>query len=134
MEFNTINPYTNETIKTYQGLSSEELHEKLEGGYRAFQAWRKTTFEQRSEMMNKVAEILEERVEVYAKTISMEMGKPIKEARADVKKCAWVCRYYAEHAEAFLQDEIIEADARISFVRHDPQAIIFAIMPWNFPS
>lgn len=133
MEFNTTNPYTNETINTYRSLSAEELHKKLEAGHQAFQAWRKTSFSQRAGLMNKVAEILEKGLDVYAKTISMEMGKPIKEARAEVKKCAWVCRYYAENAEAFLCDEIIETDAHKSFVRHDPQGIIFAIMPWNFP-
>jgi succinate-semialdehyde dehydrogenase/glutarate-semialdehyde dehydrogenase len=133
MEFNTINPYNNEKIKTYQSLTAEELKEKLEEGYNAFKTWRTTSFGERSRLMNNVAEILEKNAEDYAKTISSEMGKPLREARAEVKKCAWVCRYYAENAEEFLKDEVIETDARRSFVRHDPQGIIFAIMPWNFP-
>jgi succinate-semialdehyde dehydrogenase/glutarate-semialdehyde dehydrogenase len=133
MEFKTINPYNGQLIETFQSLSQEELKEKLDLGHNAFQQWRKTSFAERSRLMNKVADILERKTEQYAQTISQEMGKPIKEARAEVKKCAWVCRYYAQNAEDFLKDEIIETEASKSFVRHDPQGIIFAIMPWNFP-
>jgi len=133
MEFKTQNPYTNEVIATYTGHTQEQVHAMLEKSAEAYSAWRKTDFAHRAALMMKVASLLEEKVEKYARTISEEMGKPIREARAEVKKCAWVCRYYAEHAEKFLQDEVIETDAQKSYVRHDPQGIIFAIMPWNFP-
>jgi len=72
-------------------------------------------------------------VNEYAEMISLEMGKPIREARAEVLKCAWVCEYYAENASDFLRPEVIETDARKSLVRHDPIGAVFAVMPWNFP-
>ncbi|MCB0832358.1 MAG: aldehyde dehydrogenase family protein, partial [Bacteroidetes bacterium] len=63
----------------------------------------------------------------------LEMGKPISESRAEVNKCAWVCEYYADHAAAFLSDQVIATDAQKSYVRNDPMGCILAIMPWNFP-
>lgn len=83
--------------------------------------------------MFKAAEILRKNMDDYARTMSLEMGKVISEARAEVEKCAWVCDYYAENAEKFLADEIIESDAGKSFVAFEPLGIVLAIMPWNFP-
>lgn len=133
MIFKSINPYNNQEIQSYKGLSDEELEQKLDKSQTAYENWRKVTLEQRSELMHKAAQVLRDNVETYAKTITMEMGKPITESRTEVEKCAWVCDYYAEHAPSFLANEVIETNAQNSFVRHDPMGAVLAIMPWNFP-
>jgi len=131
--FQTINPYNNEVLATYQSISVHELKTKLDRSEMAFQRWKLTSFAERAALMMKVADLLKNNTEEYAKIITLEMGKPITEARSEVKKCAWVCEYYAENAEGFLADEIIETDAQKSFVSHNPIGTVFAVMPWNFP-
>ncbi len=133
MQFQSINPYTNETIGTYEGLTKDSLNQKLNGSGEAFESWKKQPFSQRAKLMNKAAEVLRENVDEYALMITREMGKPITEAKGEVKKCAWACEYYAENAESFLATEHIKTEASQSFVRHDPIGAVFAIMPWNFP-
>ncbi len=83
-------------------------------------------------MMN-AAEVLRKNKEDYSRLMTLEMGKPISQSRAEVDKCAWVCEYYAENAEKFLSDELIETDASKSFVTFQPLGIVLAVMPWNFP-
>jgi succinate-semialdehyde dehydrogenase/glutarate-semialdehyde dehydrogenase len=87
----------------------------------------------RADILNRVADILEQKADYHARIITTEMGKPISQSTAEVKKCAWVCRYYAENAESFLSTDKLESDAKESYVRYDPMGIIFAVMPWNFP-
>lgn len=133
MEFKSINPYNNEQIGLYLGLSKEETTTKLNKAQEAFKSWRKVPLSERASLVKKAGQVLREDVEEYAKMITLEMGKPISESRAEVNKCAWVCDYYAENAVAFLSDEQISTDAEQSFVRHDPIGSVLAIMPWNFP-
>ena len=83
--------------------------------------------------MKNASLILLNNIDKYAKDITLEMGKPITEARAEIKKCAWVCDYYADNAEKFLSNEVIKTDASESFVTYEPLGCILAIMPWNFP-
>ncbi|MDG1261024.1 MAG: NAD-dependent succinate-semialdehyde dehydrogenase [Flavobacteriales bacterium] len=131
--FKSINPYTNKEIAVHESLSEGQLASKLNHGEQAFFSWKKTSLQHRAQLLNKVAETLKANTEEYASMITAEMGKPIKESRAEITKCAWVCDYYAEHAAGFLADEVISTDAQKSFVRHDPLGTILAIMPWNFP-
>ena len=133
MIFKTINPYNNEEVGSYKSISNEELQDKLALSKSEFGKWRTVSFEERSKLMVNAGRILRENVDEYAKMISIEMGKPISESKSEINKCAWVCDYYAENAEAFLADEHIKTDASQSFVKHDPLGIILAIMPWNFP-
>jgi succinate-semialdehyde dehydrogenase/glutarate-semialdehyde dehydrogenase len=133
MKFQTTNPYTGEHIAEYTSLTTEELNQKLEASSEAFKAWSKTPLSHRSKLIKKVGEILRSNVDEYAEVITLEMGKPISESKSEIEKCAWVCDYYAEHAEEFLAPEYIETDASKSFVRHDPIGSVFAVMPWNFP-
>jgi len=133
MNFKSINPYNNETVGTYEGISDEMLTEKLTNSENAFASWRSVPLADRSKLMVNAGKVLRENVEEYAQMITLEMGKPITEARTEINKCAWVCDYYASNAEAFLTDEIIETDAQKSFVKHDPIGAVLAIMPWNFP-
>ncbi|WP_323756479.1 NAD-dependent succinate-semialdehyde dehydrogenase [Roseivirga sp.] len=133
MEFKSINPYSNKEIASYTGISNAELDDKLNLAGEAFEPWRNTPLSERILLMKKAGEVLRTNVEVYAEMITLEMGKPISESRAEVNKCAWVCDYYADNAAAFLANEIIETDAQLSFVQHDPIGSVLAIMPWNFP-
>jgi succinate-semialdehyde dehydrogenase/glutarate-semialdehyde dehydrogenase len=99
----------------------------------AFEEWKETSFKFRSELMMKAANLLREKKEEYSRLMTLEMGKPIAQSRAEVDKCAWVCEYYAENAEKFLSDDIIQTDASKSFVTFQPLGIVLAVMPWNFP-
>lgn len=133
MKFESVNPYTGETIATYQENTEEEINEKLLRADEAFQSWRDLSITERSRLMRTAADVLTANTERYAKTITEEMGKPFTEAKNEIEKCSWVCEYYADSAESFLADEIIETDASESFVSYDPLGCIFAVMPWNYP-
>ncbi|MDX1621545.1 MAG: NAD-dependent succinate-semialdehyde dehydrogenase, partial [Nitriliruptorales bacterium] len=98
-----------------------------------FHDWRETSFERRGELLERVADLLDERQDELAELMVTEMGKPITGARSEVAKCAWVCRHYAENAERYLEQDHIDTDAETSYVRFDPLGPLFAIMPWNFP-
>lgn len=133
MAYKSINPYNNEVLESFKEHSVSEQNIMLGKADGAFSVWRNTSFQERAKVLNRAAEILINNSDKYAKTISLEMGKPISEARAEVKKCAWVCEYYAENAEGFLSPKSIETDAHESFVSYEPLGAILAIMPWNFP-
>ncbi len=133
MEFKIINPYNNEVVEIFQEQTKQEVNAILNKANTTFDIWRKTSFSRRAEVLTNAADILEKNVDEYAKTITIEMGKPITEAKAEIKKCAWVCRYYAENAEGFLTDEFADTDAHENFVRHEPLGCVLAIMPWNYP-
>jgi succinate-semialdehyde dehydrogenase/glutarate-semialdehyde dehydrogenase len=133
MKFESINPYNGEKIKEYNGLTNEALKQKLDANKSVFESWKAAPLAKRCALLKKAGQVLRDNVEEYAKMITVEMGKPIAESRAEVNKCAWVCDYYAEHAASFLSDEVIETDASMSFIKHEPIGCIFAVMPWNFP-
>jgi succinate-semialdehyde dehydrogenase / glutarate-semialdehyde dehydrogenase len=129
----TINPATGETLKTFAPLTKDEIEAKLALADRSFQKYRKIPLEQKSQWLIAAADILErDRVE-FAKTMTLEMGKPIKAAIAEVQKCALVCRFYAENAPEFLKDVPASSDASYSFIRYQPLGAILAVMPWNYP-
>jgi len=133
MSIAAINPATGETLKHFQPLSAEEIEHKLTIAQDAFTHFRKTSFDQRRQWLENAAGILERDAEKFAEIMVTEMGKTFKSAVAEAKKCALVCRYYAEHGEAFLADEYTETDATKSYVSYQPLGIILAVMPWNFP-
>lgn len=133
MEYKSINPYNGKLIAKHRSDTSEEINSKLEEAQVAFQSWRKVSIQDRANLMRRAGEVLRENVLEYAEMITLEMGKPIAESKGEVKKCALACDYYAENAQAFLEDEIIKTDARSSFVKHEPIGAILAVMPWNFP-
>jgi len=133
MAIASINPATGETLETFDALSESQLEDKLQRAAETFRIHRRTTFAERTSKMLRAAEILEKEKKEFARLMTIEMGKPIKAAVQETEKCAWVCRYYAEHAERHLADEIIETNATRSFVRFQPLGVVLAIMPWNFP-
>ena len=133
MPFATINPTTGETIRTFAPISDSELESKLALAESAFARHRRSSFAERAEKMLAAADILEREQDRFAWLMTLEMGKPIQQARAEAAKCASGCRYYAANAERLLADEPIpDADGRC-FVRFDPLGAVLAVMPWNFP-
>lgn len=133
MTFKSINPFNGKEIATYKEHSDNEVKNILEKSQRAFESWRQMPIEERCNLLTNAAGLLKKNVDRYAETMTLEMGKPISEAKGEIEKCAWVCEYYAENAERFLADELIETDASESFVSYDPIGTVLAIMPWNFP-
>jgi succinate-semialdehyde dehydrogenase/glutarate-semialdehyde dehydrogenase len=129
----TVNPATGETIKTFEPLDDEAIEAKLALSQQEFENYCQTSMSQRAEWLRAAADILEREQVSYGRLMTLEMGKPLKSAIAEVKKCAWVCRYYAERAADFLGDVFITTDASQSFVRYQPLGVILAVMPWNFP-
>ncbi len=129
----TINPATGETVKTFTALTDAEIENALALADRAFRDYRRVSFDTRSQWMQNAANLLEENAETYAKIMTLEMGKPITAAIAEVKKSAAVCRFYAENAAQFLADVPAESDASNSFIAYEPLGAILAVMPWNFP-
>lgn len=129
----TINPATGKTLRTFTPLTPEEVTAKIAQADTAYHRYRRTDLAQRSQWMNRVADVLEENAQPYAQLMTTEMGKPIKSAIAEVKKCAWVCRYYAENAADFLEAVPATTDASQSYVKYQPLGVILAVMPWNFP-
>lgn len=132
-QFDSINPWSGNKIESFETHSDQELEKIVDDAYSTFLEWKHIPFEKRSELMKNLAQKLREDQEKWAQPITEEMGKPKKEAIAEIVKCAWVCDYYADNAAKFLKDEIIETDAYKSYVRNDPLGVIVAIMPWNYP-
>ena len=133
MSINVINPATGEQVISYEEMRPGEVHETIDQAHTAFLKWRRRSFSERAGMMKEAARVLRDNEDGYAKLMAKEMGKPVREGRAEAQKCAWVCEYYAENAENFLSPEIIETDATRSFVSFQPLGVVLAVMPWNFP-
>ena len=133
MKFKSINPYNNKEIASYTEQTEDEIKNILDKSDHVSKSWREVAIGERCNFLTNAGGILRNNVDKYAETMTFEMGKTISEARAEIKKCAWVCDYYAENAERHLADEIIETDASESFVSYDPLGTILAIMPWNYP-
>jgi len=129
----TINPATNEVLKTYTLLSESEIIEKLQNSEDAFQDWKKTSFAERSELFRKLGLLLKEKKQELAILMTQEMGKPITQAKSEIEKCTWLCDFYAEKAEEFLAPVTKKSDGSQAYVRYDPLGVILAVMPWNFP-
>ncbi len=133
MNFETRNPATGELLEQFDFLSDVQLEQKLNQAEKVSLAWRGSSFEERSKLLKQLAEKLHEQRDELAHTISLEMGKRLVEAFGEVDKCALACSYYADNAEAMLQDELVETPARKSLISYEPLGIVLAIMPWNFP-
>jgi len=133
MPIATINPATGETLRTFTPLTPDQLEARLECAASAYLKHRRTSFAERRRLMLKAAEILETEKEAFGRLMVTEMGKPLQAAIEEAAKCALGCRYYAEHAERFLADEVVETSASKSWVAYQPIGPVLAVMPWNFP-
>jgi succinate-semialdehyde dehydrogenase/glutarate-semialdehyde dehydrogenase len=137
MAIATINPFTGETEQTFEPHDEAEVERRIAAADAAFRALRSTTFAQRAEWMKAAAQLLEDDVERVARIITVEMGRPIAGARAEVLKCAKGMRYYADHAEEFLAPETLAdpsaVNASVAGTRYAPIGVVLAVMPWNYP-
>jgi|SRR5271165_393559 len=133
MAIATINPATGETLKIFEALSDAQIEEKIARAAELFPRFSRLPFAERAKKMLRAAEILEAEKKELATLMTTEMGKTFRSAVDEAVKCAWACRYYAENAEKFLADEVIETTAKRSFVRYQPLGIILVVMPWNYP-
>ena len=133
MAIATVNPATGQLIKSFEPLSDSQIEVKLQRAADTFSEYRKVPFAERARMMLKAGAILESEKENYARIMTTEMGKTFRSAVDEAAKCAWVCRYYAENAERFLADEVVETSASRSYIRYQPLGVVLAVMPWNFP-
>jgi len=129
----SINPATGRVLRRYEADTPDQLEGKLIAAKEAFLSGRQEPFAERARLMCRAADILDIRRRDFARTITLEMGKPIRAALQEVEKCGLACRFYAEHAARFLADEHNVSSANRSSVRHQPLGPVLAIMPWNFP-
>jgi len=129
----SINPATGERLRSFSALTREEVEVKLARAATAFQEWKNSGFAQRAAVLTRAAEILESEKRRLGALMTREMGKTFASAVAEAEKCALGCRYYAEHGESQLADEIIATSASRSFLKYQPLGVILAVMPWNFP-
>ncbi|MFF9768841.1 NADP-dependent succinic semialdehyde dehydrogenase [Streptomyces sp. NPDC014636] len=139
MPIATVNPANGETLKTYEPMGEEELERRLQLAEATFRTYRTTSFADRARLLNKAADLLEEDQREIGRVMTTEMGKPVKQARAEAAKCAKAMRWYAERAEGLLADEeppesdVTDSGASRVRVRYRPLGPVLAVMPWNFP-
>ncbi len=136
MAYATTNPYTGEVVKTFAEATDQEVQAALDAAYAAFQSWRDVSFAERAKVMTAAAKILRDEIDDYAALLTLEMGKVFAEAKAEVILSAEIFEYYAEHAERLLASEplpVKNPEEGQAMLVHEPQGIVFAIEPWNFP-
>jgi succinate-semialdehyde dehydrogenase/glutarate-semialdehyde dehydrogenase len=133
LSIQSVNPATGDILESFPEASGHELDRILATAHAAFSEWRAVPFAERAQRMRQAARVLRERRADYARTMTLEMGKPIVQSEAEVDKCAVACEYYAEHAGTFLAEQPRETEASKSYVRFDPLGCVLAVMPWNFP-
>jgi succinate-semialdehyde dehydrogenase / glutarate-semialdehyde dehydrogenase len=133
MAIAAINPTTGKTIKTYEPLTEAQIETALAAAQQAYEDYPAIDMAQRRQWMHQASTLLLAKKEAFGSLMTLEMGKTLKSAIAEVEKCAWVCRYYADEAEGFLRDEPAQTDASSSYVRFLPMGVLLAVMPWNFP-
>lgn len=129
----SINPYTSEIVYQVKELEPSEIENAIDIAHEQYKLWRSVPFAERTRLMKAAATELRKNSQEYARTITREMGKPVKQALAEVEKCAMVCDYYAEAAPEHLANKNIETEAHKSYVSYEPIGIVLAIMPWNYP-
>jgi succinate-semialdehyde dehydrogenase/glutarate-semialdehyde dehydrogenase len=127
------NPYTGQQIAEYPSLTDIHIDEQIQRAHNAFPGWRDLNFSERGRILNNVAVELRKQKDTLAKLMADEMGKPIKEGGPEIEKAAWCAEHYAEHAEAYLQAEVLASDASESYVSYEPLGTVLGILPWNAP-
>ena len=133
MSFQSVNPATGEVLETFEETAPDALTGILERADVASRDWRRRPVTERAERLRAAGRVLRERKEAYARTMALEMGKPLAQGAGEAEKCAWVCDYYAEQGPALLADEPRPSDASRSYIRFEALGPVLAIMPWNFP-
>ena len=133
MAIQSVNPATGEVVEVFEPTSPALIERAVSGAHAAFLEWRRVPIADRAVPMREAVRLLRARKTEYARTMALEMGKPIAQGEAEVEKCAVACDYYAAEAAAMLAEQPRETDTSRSYVRFDPLGVVLAIMPWNFP-
>jgi len=133
MAIATVNPATNEVVKTFTALTDAQVDEKIAKAASTFQSYRKTSFADRARWMKNAGDILTAEKEALGRIMTLEMGKTLASAIAEAEKCASGCYYYAQHGAEFVKDEVIPTSATSSYIHYQPLGVVLAVMPWNFP-
>lgn len=129
----SVSPTTGEQVGSWTTHSAAEIERAVQDGYAASSSWRRADWAQRTALLCAVADELTARREHLAALMTDEMGKPVSEAQAEIDKCAWTARFYAEHAQGFLADRVVDTPAARSWVGYEAIGVVLAVMPWNFP-
>ena len=129
----SVNPATGQIVRAFTPLSEAELDARIQRAVDAYHRYRRTPVAERTRLLLKAAEILEADKEKFGRLMVLEMGKTLKAAVEEAVKCAWGCRYYAENAERFLAEDVVQTNATRSYIAYQPIGPILAVMPWNFP-
>ena len=133
MALEVINPATSEVVDKYKEMDAETIRKRIAAAQCTHEQWRKTKMSARADLMRETAAILESEKNSLAALMAMEMGKPVRAGRAEILKCAWVCRHYAEEAAKMLAPEEVQTSAKKSYVTFNPIGVVLAVMPWNYP-
>jgi succinate-semialdehyde dehydrogenase/glutarate-semialdehyde dehydrogenase len=133
MPIQSVNPATGEVLEEFKAASDADVDAAIARAHATFRSFRRTSFAERARWMTATAAVLERRKQELGRVMTLEMGKPLKAAVAEVEKCALACHYYAGHAAQHLAEQDVKTDARRSFIRFQPLGVVLAVMPWNFP-
>jgi len=133
MPIRTVNPATGEQLREFSSLGAADIERKLARAAEAREKWSRARVAERARVVRRAGELLDERKERYGRLMTLEMGKTLRSAIEESAKCATGCRYYAQHAEEFLGDELVDIEGETGYIAFQPIGIVLAIMPWNFP-
>ncbi|WP_417235983.1 NAD-dependent succinate-semialdehyde dehydrogenase [Bizionia paragorgiae] len=130
---NTTNPFNNKSLNSYTLFTEQQVENSLELADSCFSTWKKTSVSERTSLLSVLGDLLNKNKAEFSELMTLEMGKPISQSRAEIEKCITLCDFYETNAESFLADDIIETEAEESFISYDPLGTILAVMPWNYP-
>jgi len=133
MSIQTINPNTNKTVKSFEEMTEKAVDTKVAKAQEAFTSWKETSYQQRADLLHKVAMLMRVKKSALAKTITLEMGKLLAQAEAEIDLSAEIIDYYADHGEAFLADKVLDPEYGTAIIRNSPIGVLLGVMPWNFP-
>jgi succinate-semialdehyde dehydrogenase / glutarate-semialdehyde dehydrogenase len=133
MTIQSVNPFNNNVIRQFHEATDKDIQAALNLSEEGFRHWRQVPLQERSELMLAAAQVMEDDLEHYAHLMTLEMGKTLREARAEIEKCAACCRFYAQHGEEFMKDRPLKVPQGKAYLAYEPLGPVLAIMPWNFP-
>ncbi|RNL56050.1 NAD-dependent succinate-semialdehyde dehydrogenase [Pedobacter jejuensis] len=133
MAIQTINPFNNQVIKSYEEMTPDAVEIAISIADETFQYWRKTTFTERANLLHKVANLMRKQKDILAKLITLEMGKLLAQSYGEIDLSADIIDYYAENAETFLEDQRLEPEFGEAYIKSTPIGVLLGVEPWNFP-
>lgn len=133
MSIQTVNPTTNKIVKSFEEMTEKTVDTKVAKAQIAFANWKETSYQQRADLLRKVATLMRAKKTALAKTITLEMGKLLAQAEGEIDLSANILDYYADNGEAFLADKVLDPEYGTAIIRNSPIGALLGVMPWNFP-